>query len=94
MKVYTVTIVVQRENDSIKDIEGVFSSFHNAYQHITNELEDDVIDMEKVSMSKNKHIVNVPAEALDTFTYPHTYYIDAFTLDEGIDPDDDDNDDD
>ena len=92
MKVYTVTIVVHFEHDNVKDTEGVFSSFHNACQYITNRLKEDVFDMEKVSVSENKRIVRVPAEALDGFVYPHTYYIDSFTLDEGIDPDDDEED--
>ena len=89
MKIYVVKMVVHRENDNIEDIYGTYSSHHNALTAIKQECESDGTDWDKVTMSDNKRKVNVPEEATDGWTYPQTYYIDYFTLDNDIDEEDD-----
>ncbi len=92
MKLYTVERISHRKDDSISEIQGVYSSLHNAYVAIGQEMKEDKVNTELIS--KTKYRIDVPEAATDGWLYPHTYHIESHMLDCDIDEDDDENDDD
>lgn len=92
MKLYTVERISHRKDDSVSEIKGVYSSLHNAYVAIEQEMKEDKVNTDLIS--KTKYRIDIPEEATDGWIYPHTYHIESHVLDSDIDEGDDDNDDD
>ena len=94
MKDYIVKVTIYRQDTNIHDIVGVYSSIHNAHIAIQREMKESNVKTDRIIMDKGKYRVDVPKEAVDEWTFPHTYTIESQVLDYGIDQDDDENDDD